>query len=403
MVDDAPMNTVTAASLGFEAMDFTTAAALGSRARGTGTPVKRPHRHPYASLAALLIAVLMSADAGSGCRGLRTAGSAGRQASSSQLRQEGDVPAMGLSIFCAGEPVLTGGYGERRHVDTPFRWGSITKSLTGLAALQLVRTTKLTLDSPVRPILGPGWYQNPWAPDDPRANLPPACALRRPPGSDASGVERQRSLAPSGRRLRRHQDKRVMLWPPGLQHSYSNVPPGLTAAVVERVSEQTFESFLEQQVFQPLGMQGASLSPVRGLPGGYQADGRTEIPYWHMTFTAFGALNASTRDMNRLLSALLNEGQLEGRQAPGPGSGCEVLSNRWARWRIRPGWQVGYGAGVYGWVRSGQLFHGHGGDADGYRSRYGLLRAHGRGYLLVINTDNPQPAPAHASRSRRML
>ncbi len=303
------------------------------------------------------------------------------------MRRQGDVPAMGVSIFCGGSPVIVAGYGAAS-ADTPFRWGSITKSVTGLAALQLLATTELTLESPVRPIVGPGIYQNPWADTAPlkishllalSAGLPD---LNRAEWND-------NEPRPLWQALERHQDERQMLWPPGLQHSYSNVPPGLTAAVIERASEQPFETFLEQRLFRPLGMQGASLAPVPGLPGGFRADGETEIPYWHMTFTAFGALNASTREMTRLLSALLNNGQLEGRQPLAP----ELVATF-----FRPagtladgaGLAVGYGAGVYGWVRGGQLFHGHGGDADGYLSRYGLLREEQRGYLLVINTDNPR-------------
>ena len=53
------------------------------------------------------------------------------------------------------------------------------------------------------------------------------------------------------------------------------------------------------------------------------------------------------------------------------------------------GLEIGYGAGLYGRVRRGHVFYGHGGDADGYRSRFGLLPAAGRGYFVVINVDDP--------------
>jgi CubicO group peptidase (beta-lactamase class C family) len=303
---------------------------------------------------------------------------------------------MGLSIFCAGKPVIIAGYGLA-DADTPFRWGSITKTLTGLAALKLTQSGALTLESPVRPLLGPGFYHNPWAESDPlRLSHLLALSAGAPDLSRAEWNDNQ--PRPLWQALARHQDERVLLWPPGLQHSYSNVPPGLTAAVIERASRQPFAVFLRQHLLQPLGMSSASLSPVPGLPGGYRADGRTEIPYWHMTFAAFGALNASTRDMTRLLSALLNNGQLDGRQPLEP-----QLINQFFRPQgtlaDRAGLEVGYGAGIYGWVRGVRLFHGHGGDADGYLSRYGLLREEGRGYLVVINADNP----GLLGRMRRIL
>ena len=96
--------------------------------------------------------------------------------------------------------------------------------------------------------------------------------------------------------------------------------------------------------------------------------------------------------------ALLNDGILEGRQVI-PAALIARFFQPQGTLGSRAGLEVGYGAGVYGWVRHGQLFHGHGGDADGYRSRYGLLREHGRAYLLVINSDNP----ALLGRMRRAL
>jgi CubicO group peptidase (beta-lactamase class C family) len=312
------------------------------------------------------------------------------------LRMDGQVPAMGLSIFCDGQALITAGYGNA-DADTPFRWGSITKSVTGLAALRLVQTTDVSLASPIRPILGAGYYRNPWADSQP-VRLGHLLALSAGLPDLTRNEWNDNEPRPLWQALQRHQDARTLLWPPGLQHSYSNVPPGLAAAVIERVSQQSFEAYLEQHVFVPLGMREATLSPIRGLPGGFQADGRAEIPYWHMTFQAFGALNASTREMTYLLTALLNDGRLAAGQILEPDL-VATFFRPMATLADDAGLEVGYGAGVYGWVRDGHLFHGHGGDADGYRSRYGLLRDHGRGYLVVINTDNP----GLLGRMRRVL
>ncbi|MGE3460931.1 MAG: serine hydrolase domain-containing protein, partial [Pseudomonadales bacterium] len=142
-------------------------------------------------------------------------------------------------------------------------------------------------------------------------------------------------------------------------------------------------------IFAPLGMTAATLLPVAGLPGGYQADGRTEIPYWHMTYPAFGALNASAADMSRFLTALVIGGRVP--DAAGlPGDLIERFFRPDGTLGTGAGLEVGYGAGIYGRVRDGHVILGHGGDADGYRARYGVLPEHGRGYALVINTDNPR-------------
>jgi CubicO group peptidase (beta-lactamase class C family) len=303
---------------------------------------------------------------------------------------------MGLAVFCAGRPVLLAGYGDA-DADTPFRWGSITKSFTGLAALRLMAEGDLSPASPVRPILGDGFFHNAWASTHP---IRVGDLLSLTAGlADLSRAEWQDN-EPRGlwQALEIHDADRRTLWPPGLQHSYSNVPPGLTAAVIERASGRSFDDYLRSSILVPLGMDGASLGPVAGLPGGFRADGETTIPYWHVTFRAFGALNASTREMSRFLSALLNGGVLDGEQVI-PAALIEPFFAPGGTLGSRAGLQVGYGAGIYGWIRHGQLFHGHGGDADGYRSRYGLLREHGRAYLVVINTDNP----TLLGRMRRVL
>jgi CubicO group peptidase (beta-lactamase class C family) len=155
---------------------------------------------------------------------------------------------------------------------------------------------------------------------------------------------------------------------------------------------------LRNRVLLPLGMNGSVIEPVTGLPGGFKADGVTELPYWHMTFSAFGALNASLADMSKLLEMLLHQGRLDGAQVFTEQS-ISTLFGPGTSLGARHGLEVGYGTGMYSWIRGGQQFWGHGGDADGYLSRYGLLPKSGRAYLLVINTDRP----ALLQRLRRRL
>jgi len=312
-----------------------------------------------------------------------------------ELRQQGGVPAMGVIILDEGRPVVIETYGNA-DPDTPFRWGSITKSFTALAAQQLVREYEVDLSTPIRSLLGEGVYINDWADTHPvrlihLLELSAGFAdLSREEFSD----NEPRTLWQA---LERSQSQRRALWPPGLQHSYSNVPPGLTAGVIEKVSGMSFNAYLETRVFQPLDMRAASLDPVARLPGGYKADGRTPIPYWHVTFAGFGALNASLNEMANFTEALLQGGRLRDREVL-PADLIDGFFTPSSTLGVRQGLTVSYASGVYGWVRGAHTFWGHGGDADGYRSRYGLLRGQRRGYVLVINTDNP----ALLGRMRRL-
>jgi hypothetical protein len=50
----------------------------------------------------------------------------------------------------------------------------------------------------------------------------------------------------------------------------------------------------------------------------------------------------------------------------------------------RSGLSYGYGLGNYPWHREGHVFHGHGGDGDGYLAHFGYSPAAGLGYFVVI-------------------
>jgi len=297
-----------------------------------------------------------------------------------------NVPALGLVIMDGRRPVIVSAWGTGVGAQTPFRWGSITKTFTALAMLRLVEDGRVTLADPVSRYLPAERFRNPWAETRPLRLLH---LLELSGGfSDLSSVEfnykEPLSLAQA---LALNPASRTCLWPPGLQHSYTNVNPGLTAAVIEQVSGRPFEDFLHSEVLAAMAMHGASLQPVAGLPGGFMADGATGIPYWHMTFRAFGALNASLAEMSRFMTMLLNDGRLDDRRVFARQT-LAGLYHQTSGLAGDNGLAVGYGTGAYGWVSHGHVFYGHGGDADGYRSRYGLLPGAGRGYLVVINTDN---------------
>jgi len=136
------------------------------------------------------------------------------------------LPGFALVVFDQGAAVLT----ESTWSDTtPLRWGSITKTFTALAALKLAEQGRLDLDAPVRDLLEDGLFVNPWRAIHP---LTTRQLLELTAGFADFGRDEwdDNTPAPLATALRRHE--RRVLWPPGLQHSYSNVPPGFTAAVV---------------------------------------------------------------------------------------------------------------------------------------------------------------------------
>lgn len=300
------------------------------------------------------------------------------------LRIEANVPVLAVGLFTEDKPPQGWVLGHADS-DTPLRWGSISKTFTALGLLQALKARGIDYEDPIiKKIPNPPW-NNPWRARHPMRyrDLIELCAGL----SDLSLAEfNDNRPRPRARVL---QTPRRLSWPPGLQHSYTNVAPGLSAWVIEQLTQEAFEPFVERTILRPLGLTRASYHPLEGLPGGFKADGVTPIPYWHMTFPAAGGLNASLSELMAALEILLNSGRLRGR---------EVLSADVVDKLFNPGCAgapglrpaIGYGAGLYGRVRSGRIFYGHGGDADGYRSRFGLLPEAQRGYVVLINTDNPR-------------
>ncbi|MGI9325982.1 MAG: serine hydrolase domain-containing protein [Pseudomonadales bacterium] len=319
-----------------------------------------------------------------------------------QQARDNSAPAMGLLIFRAGEQQLGGICGAGVSSSTSMRFGSITKTFTALTLLTLARDGLVDLQQPVAQLLPKAIFNNPWSATAPlrvrhllelSAGLPD---LSAPEWNNAKPISLAQALTLDPR-------KRRLLWPPGLQHSYSNSVPGISQVLIEKFGNAALEPVMQRQVFAPLGMSGASLSAQVQLPGGYQADGKTPIPYWHMSFPAFGALNATLSDMSTGLRWLIMQGCQWQRDKCRHGTPSNAATDALrfkatdrralfepnATAAAAAGLQVGYAAGIYPRIRFGTVFYGHGGDADGYRSRYGFDPRSGHGYLVVINSDNP--------------
>ncbi len=275
-------------------------------------------------------------------------------------------------------------------VHTPFRVGSITKTFTALTLLRLADAGKIELDKPVKALLPPGSYVNSWESQSP---LKAIHLLEHTSGlSDLSAQEFNSNAVLSLRQaMAVNPTARTTHWPPGTRHSYSNVNPGLSSLLIEQASGGSFET-AATQLLRDMGMPGAGFSEADApdLPGGFKADGISPIPYWNMSFRAFGALNVSAEEMQAFLYFLLNKGKTRNGKTLLASTYFEQLFKPRTSLAAQAGLTLGYGAGLYGWIKNGQVLYGHGGDADGYLSRYGIHRESGRGYFVVINTDNPK-------------
>lgn len=306
--------------------------------------------------------------------------------------------ARGVSDLSSGRPA---------DANTVFRIGSITKAFTALAVLFAINEGLLDLDTPLVDLVGRDFYTNPWAPSHPVRLVH---VLEQTAGfADLSTEEMYHSdptPLPLEEALRLKPQNRRVLWIPGTYYSYTNAGAGLAAYALEQHTGTTYEAFVADRIFAPLGMHTASLvldeKTQERLASGYDSDAETPIAYWHMLLRAFGAINATPRDMAAFVKLLINRGTYQGQQLL-PAHLIERMESPQTTLAARSGLRFGYGLGIYTWYRDGMLFHGHGGDGDGYLAHFGYNRKSARGYFVVINAFTHRPLREMRSAIERFI
>lgn len=247
------------------------------------------------------------------------------------LMAERHVPGVAIAIVHNGQAVDLRGFGvsslvTSRPVDpaTAFRVGSVSKLFTAIAALQLVEAGKLDLNRNIHDYV-------------------PELVLRAPTtthqllthtagfGERLAGAYTESTPLPSlTNHLRRQPPQQVTL--PGRAYSYSNYNYAVAGAVIEAVSGQSFEQYMSDRMFVPLGL--TSTSAYQPPPGnrenvatGYQWDGGRQVVLpARLTFAAAsGGVTTSATDMARLITALLGDDTAGGARLLSPGSTKQLL------------------------------------------------------------------------------
>jgi CubicO group peptidase (beta-lactamase class C family) len=235
--------------------------------------------------------------------------------------QSGDVAGAVVAIVKDGETLLVKGYGYadvsiRAPVDparTLFRPGSTSKLFTWTAVMQLVEQGKLDLDHDVNEYL------------DFRIPSRNAPITLRNIMTHTAGFEEQvkQLILEDPKQLPVLKDYVVhsipyRLFDAGTTPAYSNYATALAGYIVQRVSGQPFETYIQEHIFMPLGMLHASfLQPLpASLAGdaakGYDIGSEPAKPYELVTPGPAGSLAASGSDMARFMIAHLQDGEYQG-------------------------------------------------------------------------------------------
>lgn len=302
-----------------------------------------------------------------------------------------------------GKPVFTGAYGlaDRENkipntLATKFRVGSMDKMFTAVAVLQLVQAGRIVLNDPVAKFL----------PDYPNKDLASKVTIHHllthtggtgdifGPEFDAHRLE-----------LRTLEDyvrlygKRGLEFEPGSRWAYSNYGFILLGVVIEKVSGQSYYDYVDQHVFQPIGMTSTGFRPEeQAVPGrsvGYTRFGGGE---WHPNSdtlpyrgTSAGGGYSTVEDLARFANALLSYKLLNAQYA-------HLLTTGKVE---TPGGQK-YAYGFVESIQNGHRSFGHGGGAPGQNGDLEIFPQSGYVVVVLSNLDPPSAQYVSSFISKRL-
>lgn len=236
--------------------------------------------------------------------------------------RSGDIPGAVVVVVADGKILTARGFGyadrdKRTPVDpnrTLFRPGSVSKLFTWTAVMQQVEAGKLDLDVDINRYLD---FAIP-ARDGKPVTLRQVMTHTGGFEETAKGIvyfDRKYTL-PLGAYLKRWVPTRI--FPAGSTPAYSNWATALAGYIVERVSGEPFEAYLERHIFVPLNMTHSSFrQPLPAnlavdLAVGYPKPGEPSPGFEFVTPGPAGAASLSGVDMARFMLAHLNGGELDG-------------------------------------------------------------------------------------------
>jgi CubicO group peptidase (beta-lactamase class C family) len=292
-------------------------------------------------------------------------------------------PGAAIIVRRAGRTLFRKGYGMadleldvKVEPDMIFRLGSITKQFTATAILMLAAQGKLTLQDKI------GKY----IPDFPTAGNKVTIEHLL---THTSGIKSYTNMEEWLQVWRKDMTPAEIIamskgkpfeFHPGERWNYNNSGYVMLGAIIEKVSGKSYEAFIRENIFVPLGMSHSGYDHServipRRVPG-YQKDNDAFInaPYLSMTQPyAAGSLLSSVDDL-----AVWNDAVFSGKLL-----NKEWLARAFTPYLLANGESTGYGCG---WLISNLRGHRtieHGGGINGFTS-YALALPDDKVYVAIL-------------------
>ena len=274
--------------------------------------------------------------------------------------------------------------------------GSVTKTLIATAILRLVSQGKLDIDSPVHKILPKILFDNPW-----RENNP---VTIRDLLNHTSGIEDARfwqvfstestSTTPLEYIFSKNPSVLKVRTIPGTRFSYSNMGYSFLGLIIEKITQEPYENYLDKNLLVPLGMNSSTFqfTTQKGenvdqhLAMGHFDNGTTQenIP---MFLRPAGQFTTTAKDMALLAKFLMSDGVINEKSFIDKEL-LNQMGNPISTESYKNGLTSGYQFGLSYRDRYGVVGKFHRGNTIGYRATFYLFPEQKKGFFISYNTDS---------------
>src|SRR5215469_15419140 len=320
-----------------------------------------------------------------------------------QLERE-DIAGAVIAVVKDGKPFFAKGYGysnvEKRTPVLPdatlFRPGSISKLFNWTSIMQQVEQGKLDLDRDVNDYIDfkiPPTFGKPIT----LRNI-----MTHTPGFEETIQElfvgNASQLKPLDEYLKEHLPARI--FPPGTTPAYSNYATALAGYILQRVSGESFDDYIDHHIFQPLQMSHCTtrqplpnaLKPL--MSNGYELGSEPAKPFEWVEAAPAGSSSVTAADMQHFMIAHLQNGKYEGTQILRPET-ARLMHSR--QLTIVPDMN-GMALGFYEETRNGHRIIGHAGDTQYFHSDLHLVPDAGLGFFISYNSTGKGGGGLHSPR-----
>ncbi len=314
------------------------------------------------------------------------------------------LPGISVAIVQNQEIIWSKGYGladiKKKIPATPqtiYSICSITKLFTSIAIMQLYEQGKLRLDDSLATILPERQIRQQFSDSGP--------ITIRNLLTHSSGLPREADFPywsapdfkfPTGDQIAERLDQQETLYPASTYFQYSNLGMTLLGEVVEKLSGDPFEVYVQEHILKPLRLTNTYPRMPEELWGSKLATGyaslnregtRDVVPLFDTKGIQAAAGYASTvLDLAQFASwqfRLLNHG---GKEILKSATLKEMQRVHW----VDPDWKVHWGLGFTVFQNSGKTLVGHWGSCPGYRSVLVMEPEQKLAFIVLVNTmENP--------------